>query len=68
MSYRTIVALDLGKFKTVFVRDGRRNTHASVCDDRLYTAAIGQAVGQHVSIDPAQPEESWRSWHWPKRC
>jgi transposase len=54
MSYQTIVALDLGKFKTVScVMDVASRTHRFATIDSTPTA-IGQAVGQHVSIDPTQ--------------
>ena len=54
MSYQTIVALDLGKFKTVLcVMDVATRSHRFATIDST-PQAIGKTVGQHVSIDPAQ--------------
>ncbi len=54
MSFETIVALDLGKFKTVLcVMDVATRTHRFATIDSTPTA-IGVAVKQHVSIDPTQ--------------
>src|SRR5271169_2879467 len=54
MSYQTIVALDLGKFKTVLcVMDVATRTHRFATIDST-PQAIGKTVKQHVSVDPAQ--------------
>jgi transposase len=56
MSFQTIVAIDLGKFKSVLcVMDVATRTHRFATIDSTPTA-IGQAVGQHVSIDPSQTQ------------
>ena len=54
MSFETIVALDLGGFKTVLcVMDVATRTHRFATIDSTPTA-IGVAVKQHVPIDPTQ--------------
>jgi len=56
MSFETIVALDLGKFKTVLcVMDVATHTHRFASVDSTPTA-ISHAVQHHLSIDPAQTQ------------
>jgi hypothetical protein len=54
MSFQTIVAIDLGKFKSVLcVMDVATPTHRFATVDSTPTA-IGVAVKQYVSNDPTQ--------------
>lgn len=54
MSYQTILALDLGKFKTVLcIMDVATRSHRFATIESS-PSAIGQCVAQHISTDPAQ--------------
>ncbi len=56
MSYQTIVALDLGKFKSVLcVMDVATRTHRFLAVEST-PELIRQVVRQHCSLDPAQTQ------------